>query len=248
MIAAGAAEEARAAAEPAASRTARAALGFEELLEGDVDAVKRCPPRLRAPPAHLDAEDGGCRADRPHRARRCGASPTRSSPRSGRMAPDMKFEKWQALGNDYVIVESADAALGAHPRAGQAALRAPHRHRLRRDPAALEAGRPRLRRRAADLQPGRVGGRALGQRRARGGAVPAPRPAGRRPTSSRSSRRPARSARRSPGRTARASRWAGPRVTSADYPSGGAGRQRDGRVRRPGLDASSTCRSATRSA
>jgi tRNA dimethylallyltransferase len=41
MIAAGAAEEARAAAEHGASRTARAALGFEELLASDVDAVKR---------------------------------------------------------------------------------------------------------------------------------------------------------------------------------------------------------------
>lgn len=41
MIATGAAEEARAVAEAGASRTARAALGFEELLAGDVDAVKR---------------------------------------------------------------------------------------------------------------------------------------------------------------------------------------------------------------
>jgi tRNA dimethylallyltransferase len=41
MIAAGAAEEARAATDAGASRTARAALGFEELLKGDVDAVKR---------------------------------------------------------------------------------------------------------------------------------------------------------------------------------------------------------------
>ena len=42
MIAAGAADEARAASpRHGASRTARAALGFEELLEGDVDAVKR---------------------------------------------------------------------------------------------------------------------------------------------------------------------------------------------------------------
>jgi tRNA dimethylallyltransferase len=40
MIAAGAAEEARTADERGASRTARAALGFEELLRGDVDAVK----------------------------------------------------------------------------------------------------------------------------------------------------------------------------------------------------------------
>ena len=41
MIAAGAAEEARAAAEAGASRTARAALGFEELLAGELDAMKR---------------------------------------------------------------------------------------------------------------------------------------------------------------------------------------------------------------
>jgi tRNA dimethylallyltransferase len=41
MIAAGAAGEARAVSDAAASRTARAALGFEELLAGDVDGVKR---------------------------------------------------------------------------------------------------------------------------------------------------------------------------------------------------------------
>ena len=41
MIAAGAAQEARAAAEAGASRTARAALGFDELRADDVEAVKR---------------------------------------------------------------------------------------------------------------------------------------------------------------------------------------------------------------
>jgi len=41
MIAAGAAEEASAVAEQGASRTARAALGFEELIAGDVEAVKQ---------------------------------------------------------------------------------------------------------------------------------------------------------------------------------------------------------------
>jgi tRNA dimethylallyltransferase len=41
MIAVGASAEARAAAEAGASRTARAALGFEELLAGDTAAVKR---------------------------------------------------------------------------------------------------------------------------------------------------------------------------------------------------------------
>jgi tRNA dimethylallyltransferase len=41
MVAAGAVEEVRSAVRAGASRTARAALGFEELLAGDVDAVKR---------------------------------------------------------------------------------------------------------------------------------------------------------------------------------------------------------------
>jgi tRNA dimethylallyltransferase len=41
MVAAGAADEVRAADAAGASRTARAALGFSELLEGDVDAMKR---------------------------------------------------------------------------------------------------------------------------------------------------------------------------------------------------------------
>jgi tRNA dimethylallyltransferase len=41
MVAAGAGEEVRRAAEAGASRTARAALGFEELLAGDIDAMKR---------------------------------------------------------------------------------------------------------------------------------------------------------------------------------------------------------------
>ena len=41
MVAAGAAGEARRVADSGASRTARAALGFEELLSGDIDAMKR---------------------------------------------------------------------------------------------------------------------------------------------------------------------------------------------------------------
>ncbi|MBA3747068.1 MAG: hypothetical protein H0W96_06185, partial [Solirubrobacterales bacterium] len=41
MIAAGAAEEVRRAHAAGASETARVALGFEELLEGDVEAMKR---------------------------------------------------------------------------------------------------------------------------------------------------------------------------------------------------------------
>src|SRR3954452_2248860 len=41
MVAAGAADEVRAADAAGASRTARKALGFDELLGGDVDAMKR---------------------------------------------------------------------------------------------------------------------------------------------------------------------------------------------------------------
>ena len=41
MVAAGAGEEVRRAAPAGASRTARNALGFEELLRGDVEAMKR---------------------------------------------------------------------------------------------------------------------------------------------------------------------------------------------------------------
>jgi tRNA dimethylallyltransferase len=41
MVAAGAAEEVRRADAAGASATARKALGFEELLHGDVDAMKR---------------------------------------------------------------------------------------------------------------------------------------------------------------------------------------------------------------
>ena len=45
MLAAGAAEEARAADAAGASRTARAAIGFEELLRGDVEAIKAAQRR-----------------------------------------------------------------------------------------------------------------------------------------------------------------------------------------------------------
>jgi tRNA dimethylallyltransferase len=41
MVAAGAIEEVRAAHRAGASSTARAALGFEELLAGDIEAMKR---------------------------------------------------------------------------------------------------------------------------------------------------------------------------------------------------------------
>ena len=56
MVAAGAADEVRAAAAAGASTTVRKALGFQELLAGDVEAMQTQHPPLRAPPAHVDAQ------------------------------------------------------------------------------------------------------------------------------------------------------------------------------------------------
>ena len=81
----------------------------------------------------------------------------------------MRFEKWQALGNDYLIVE----ADGLEPERVRALC---DRHRgvgRRRRARARAARRARLRGAPADLQPGRLRGRAVGQRRAPGAALPA---------------------------------------------------------------------------
>ena len=161
----------------------------------------------------------------------------------------MRFEKWQALGNDYVIVE-ADACPGSsRAERVQADLRAALRGRLRRHPAARR--RPRT--------------------RATSPTCGSSTPTARRP----SSRATARARRSSTcagtgwtdadefsivhrGRADHAddhlrarrarSRWAGPRPTSQDYPVGPDGRPRRARGRRARAGASSTSRSATRSA
>ena len=56
IVAAGAAEEVRRAEDAGASGTARKALGYEELLRGDVDAMKRRTRQYARAPAHLDAQ------------------------------------------------------------------------------------------------------------------------------------------------------------------------------------------------
>ena len=56
MIAAGVEEEVRRADAAGASPTARKALGFEDLLRGDPDAMKLRHAQLREAPAHLDAQ------------------------------------------------------------------------------------------------------------------------------------------------------------------------------------------------
>ena len=123
--------------------------------------------------------------------RRDGARARCDRARAPRLRRAMRFEKWQALGNDYLIVERDELPLELTPRAHPPALRPAPRRRLRRRAAALAARRPRARRRPADLQPRRLRGRALGQRRPRGDHVPAPRAAGPTATSSRSARSPA---------------------------------------------------------
>ena len=80
----------------------------------------------------------------------------------------MRFEKWQALGNDYVIVEEP-----IEQELVRRDLRPPHRRRRRRRARARTLAEAGLRRAAADLQPRRLGGRAVGQRRPRGDHVPA---------------------------------------------------------------------------
>ena len=67
MVAAGAVEEVRRADAAGASHTARAALGFSELLRGDIPAMKARHPALREAPADLDAQAPGRRAGRRHR-------------------------------------------------------------------------------------------------------------------------------------------------------------------------------------
>ena len=93
---------------------------------------------------HDACSRGGAAASRPAEARR------------------MRFEKWQALGNDYLIVEASDLSFPLTPGERTPTVRPPRRSRRRRSARAGARRRSRLRRAAADLQPGRVGGRAVG--------------------------------------------------------------------------------------
>ena len=102
-------------------------------------------------------------------------SPRSCTPRFGHDAAAVRFEKWQALGNDYLIVEARRAARSRSPRraSGACATATPARAAT----ACSSSRRPTagLRRPPADLQPRRLGGRAVGQRRPRGDPLPAPR-------------------------------------------------------------------------
>ena len=89
------------------------------------------------------------------------------------LAP-MRFAKWQALGNDYIVLEADDVPFELTPERIRA-ICAPH-FGCHSDGILLLSqarGPACARRRAADLQPRRLGGRALRQRRPRGGPLPA---------------------------------------------------------------------------
>ena len=133
----------------------------------------------------------------------------------------MRFEKWQALGNDYIIVERDELPFELTPERVRRICAAHFGCALRRRAAALAAQRPALRGLAADLQPGRLGGGAVAATaRARRSSTCAA-TAGPTRTSSRSRPPRARSGRRSPPTAPAASRWAARGCSSPDFPSGG---------------------------
>ena len=147
MVARGAAEEARAAAggRGLANGTGGARLRAAGLRHrwGTVRGGDRVheggAPELRAPPAHLDAQDGGRDLiDRTDRDDGEVAAEIVSAPRTALM----RFEKWQALGNDYLIVEAAALPWELTRGAYQAAVRPALRCRLRRHLAALAVEDP----------------------------------------------------------------------------------------------------------
>ena len=147
----------------------------------------------------------------------------------------MRFEKWQALGNDYLIVEARALPWELTAGAGRAALRPALRGRLRRHPAARAARGPGVRRRAADLQPRRLRGRALRQRRPRGDPLPAPPRLDRRGRVRDPDRRRADHADDHRSELTCTVEMGRAATTSKDFPSGGRGRQR-GRSRPAGRD------------
>ncbi len=114
MIAAGAQEEVRRAHAAGASDTARKALGFEELLSGDVERMKQRTRNYAKRQLTWMRKLAGVRvidvtARDPAAVAREILLDSRSVEEAGRpptaSSNAMKFEKWQALGNDYLILE-----------------------------------------------------------------------------------------------------------------------------------------------
>ena len=158
----------------------------------------------------------------------------------------MRFEKWQALGNDYLILERDELAVRAHARARTQALRAALRRLRRRRAAALPRADPEV---VADLRiynPDGSRGRALRQRRARGDPLPAPPRLDRARQLRDRHRRRAHPPDRSPAAIPAAWTWAARASPPRTSPAGRPTARRA--VRATARCTSSTSRSATRSA
>ena len=127
----------------AARGTARKALGFDELLGGDLERMKKRSRNYARRQLTWMRKIAGRPARSTARAtrRRGRAADARRARRIG--CRPMRFEKWQALGNDYLIVEAEALPWELTAAAGPAALRPAFRGRLRRHPAARRAARTR---------------------------------------------------------------------------------------------------------
>ena len=100
MVAAGAREEVARAHAAGASETARKALGFDELLRGDVEAMKRRTRNYARRQLTWMRKLAGVRL-----IDVTGRDPGSVAREILALRPLVRFEKWQALGNDYLIVE-----------------------------------------------------------------------------------------------------------------------------------------------
>ena len=137
----------------------------------------RRAPAVRQAPAHLAAQAPGRARARRHgpRARRRRRRHPRRARGAGMMRGRDAVREVAGAGQRLPHPRGGRARLPAHPRRGAAALLAATSGRARTASSALAAGRAGLRRAPAHLQPRRLRGRAVGQRRARGDPLPAPR-------------------------------------------------------------------------
>ena len=112
MFARGVVEEVRAAISGRrVSRTAEKTLGLEEIAgtgARGARARRRTHPSVRGVPTEVDASDPGSRPPRRRKAARGDRRRHRLS-RARIASSTMRFEKWHALGNAYLLVEQPDA-------------------------------------------------------------------------------------------------------------------------------------------